>query len=311
MNRHGPVQRRHRRRRTHGRRRASRGKDPNPWRLWGSSPTDPLNPDTDGDGLTDGQEATLGTNPVFEDTDGDGLTDGDEVFVYKSTPFASTLNWSSGVQVHPPTTAPTIPTATVSGQARRVSMAPTLQPRQRRGRTRRLRGSFRSNRPLNPDTDGDGLLDGEEPRAADVAPQQGAPAPSPNQAEAAPRPSWPAAESESDGGPEDPDVETAGEAVPEGAEAEASTEDSAGASDEVEQESHTVSGTLGWATPPSDLPGVPEMPEPAAASVSESPAAETNAEPATLSTERFRAAAADLLEARQQLTAEAAAPSPG
>lgn len=42
--------------------------------------------DTDGDGLTDLQEAFLGTNPNNADTDGDGLTDGDEVFVYHTNP---------------------------------------------------------------------------------------------------------------------------------------------------------------------------------------------------------------------------------
>ena len=37
--------------------------------------------DTDGDGLTDGEENDLGTNPNNPDTDGDGLTDGEEVLV--------------------------------------------------------------------------------------------------------------------------------------------------------------------------------------------------------------------------------------
>lgn len=35
--------------------------------------------DTDGDGLTDAQEAQIGTDPTRADTDGDGLTDGEEV----------------------------------------------------------------------------------------------------------------------------------------------------------------------------------------------------------------------------------------
>ena len=41
--------------------------------------TNPTNPDTDGDGLTDGREVALGANPLIADTDGDGLSDGDEV----------------------------------------------------------------------------------------------------------------------------------------------------------------------------------------------------------------------------------------
>ena len=42
--------------------------------------TDPKNPDTDGDGLTDGQESlAYHTSPVLADTDGDGIPDGLEV----------------------------------------------------------------------------------------------------------------------------------------------------------------------------------------------------------------------------------------
>ena len=43
--------------------------------------------DSDGDGLTDEEEAKLGTDPFNKDTDGDGLTDGDEVKVYKTNPL--------------------------------------------------------------------------------------------------------------------------------------------------------------------------------------------------------------------------------
>lgn len=42
--------------------------------------TDPNNPDTDGEGLSDGREVKeIGSNPLLIDTDGDGVTDGDEV----------------------------------------------------------------------------------------------------------------------------------------------------------------------------------------------------------------------------------------
>jgi hypothetical protein len=42
--------------------------------------TDPLDPDTDDDGLTDGDEVNVyGTDPLDADTDGDGLPDGLEV----------------------------------------------------------------------------------------------------------------------------------------------------------------------------------------------------------------------------------------
>lgn len=49
--------------------------------------TDPLNPDTDGDGLKDGEEVrTYSTNPLNPDTDGDGLRDGEEVNTYATNP---------------------------------------------------------------------------------------------------------------------------------------------------------------------------------------------------------------------------------
>jgi hypothetical protein len=41
--------------------------------------TNPLNPDTDGDGIPDGLEIKLGTNPLNPDTDGDGIPDGIEL----------------------------------------------------------------------------------------------------------------------------------------------------------------------------------------------------------------------------------------
>jgi outer membrane protein OmpA-like peptidoglycan-associated protein len=50
--------------------------------------TDPLNKDTDGDGLTDGEEVHLyHTDPLNKDTDGDGLTDGEEVLKYHTDPL--------------------------------------------------------------------------------------------------------------------------------------------------------------------------------------------------------------------------------
>jgi hypothetical protein len=50
--------------------------------------TDPWKADTDGDGLTDGNEVnTLKTDPLKVDTDGDGLSDGDEVLKSKTDPL--------------------------------------------------------------------------------------------------------------------------------------------------------------------------------------------------------------------------------
>lgn len=50
--------------------------------------TDPANPDTDGDGLLDGQEVDVyETDPLDPDTDGDGSSDGDEVNVHGTDPL--------------------------------------------------------------------------------------------------------------------------------------------------------------------------------------------------------------------------------
>ncbi len=52
--------------------------------------TSPRNPDTDGDGLTDGEEVRVyKTNPLLADTDLDGLSDFDEVKKYKTDPLKS------------------------------------------------------------------------------------------------------------------------------------------------------------------------------------------------------------------------------
>lgn len=56
--------------------------------------TNPNNPDTDVDGLSDGQEVhELGTNPLLTDTDSDGLSDGDEVL--KNVPVTSPTSTDS------------------------------------------------------------------------------------------------------------------------------------------------------------------------------------------------------------------------
>jgi hypothetical protein len=50
--------------------------------------SDPLDTDTDGDGLLDGAEVDIHlTQPAVADTDGDGLEDGDEILVYDIDPL--------------------------------------------------------------------------------------------------------------------------------------------------------------------------------------------------------------------------------
>lgn len=50
------------------------------------SKTDPQNPDSDHDGVTDGEEVRVGTNPNNSDTDGDGLSDYLELREYHTKP---------------------------------------------------------------------------------------------------------------------------------------------------------------------------------------------------------------------------------
>lgn len=74
--------------------------------------TDPHNPDTDGDGLTDGEEVNkYGTDPLKKDTDGDGLNDGDEVHSYHTNPLKKDTDGdglSDGQEVNKYHTNPTV-----------------------------------------------------------------------------------------------------------------------------------------------------------------------------------------------------------
>jgi len=86
--------------------------------------SDPCNPDTDGDGLTDFDEVrTFRTNPLKQDTDGDGLTDFQEIRTHTTDPLNPDTD-NDGLQ---------------DGQE-----------------------IARKTDPKNPDTDGDGLTDGDE-----------------------------------------------------------------------------------------------------------------------------------------------------
>ncbi len=86
--------------------------------------TDPDNPDTDGDGLSDGDEVDIHeTDPLDEDTDDDGITDGDEVDIHETDPLLADTD-EDGLS---------------DGEELIVSTDP-----------------------LDPDGDGDGVLDGDE-----------------------------------------------------------------------------------------------------------------------------------------------------
>ncbi len=95
--------------------------------------TDPNNPDSDGDGLKDGDEVKkYNTDPRIADTDGDGLKDGEEVMNYKTNPLKTDTDGDG------------------------LSDYDELMKHK--------------TDPLNPDTDGDGLKDGEEINVTKTSP---------------------------------------------------------------------------------------------------------------------------------------------
>ena len=127
-----------------------------------------LQSDSDGDGLTDSQETTLGTNPNDADSDGDGVNDGAEVGPNVGTPLdtdgdtvinalesAVTDADGDGVvdQLDPANNNPCIPNANGATCLATDSDGDGLT----NGQEDTL-GTSRS----NPDTDGDGANDGAE-----------------------------------------------------------------------------------------------------------------------------------------------------
>ncbi len=113
--------------------------------------SNPKNPDTDADGLTDGQELhTCHTSPLLPDSDADGLSDSDEVNVYGTNPLSADSDGDS------------LPDA--------YEIAYELDPLNALDAARDPDGDGLTTfqefinllNPLNPDTDDDGINDGDE-----------------------------------------------------------------------------------------------------------------------------------------------------
>lgn len=109
-------------------------------------PTVDPNVDTDGDGLTDAEEAELGTDPNNPDTDEDGISDGDEVNVWGTDPLNpdtdGDLLYDGGELIYG--------TNLLDPDTDKDGLSD--------GEEVYIYGTD----PTNPDTDGDGLTDGDE-----------------------------------------------------------------------------------------------------------------------------------------------------
>ncbi len=110
--------------------------------------TDKKNPDSDGDGLTDGSEVKqYSTNPLKADSDADGLSDGDEVKTHSTNPNRADsdddgLNDGSEINTH--RTDANKADTDGDGLADGAEL------------------NTHTTNPLKADTDGDGLNDGDE-----------------------------------------------------------------------------------------------------------------------------------------------------
>ena len=133
--------------------------------------TDPDNPDTDGDGLNDGDEVNVyKTDPLKVDTDGDGLSDGDEVMKYKSDPLKTDTDGdglNDGDEVNLYKTNPALADTDKDGlndneEILTYKTDPTKADTDGEGLNDGDEVKKYKTDPLKADTDGDGLFDGEE-----------------------------------------------------------------------------------------------------------------------------------------------------
>ena len=116
--------------------------------------TDPNNPDTDADGLNDGEEyLTYTTNPLQVDTDLDGLNDYDEVKVYKTNPLMADTD-SDGLKDGEEVTKYKTDPLKADTDGDKLNDGDEVL-------------KYKTN-PLKADTDGEGLTDGDEVNGINV-----------------------------------------------------------------------------------------------------------------------------------------------
>ena len=126
--------------------------------------------DDDADGLTNGEEAKLGTNPDMADTDGDGLNDGEEVNRYKSDPLKADTDGDGlkdGEEVNRYKTDPTKADTDGDGlsdgdEVLKYKTDPVQMDSDGDGLSDGDEVLKHKSDPLKVDTDGDGLSDWDE-----------------------------------------------------------------------------------------------------------------------------------------------------
>jgi len=137
--------------------------------------SDPTNPDTDGDGLLDGEEVNqYGTNPTDADSDDDGLSDGAEVDTYGTDPVNADSDGdglSDGAEVDLHGTDPLLVDTDGDGLGDGFEVEYGLDPLSDSGEASEdgdgdgltnLEEYQSGSNPTLADTDGDGLSDGAE-----------------------------------------------------------------------------------------------------------------------------------------------------
>ncbi|RMG24964.1 MAG: hypothetical protein D6732_23035 [Methanobacteriota archaeon] len=135
-----------------------------------SNHTDPLNPDTDGDGLGDMQELLLGTDARSVDSDLDGVTDSDEYFLYGTNPFLADTDsdgLEDGEELYLYHSSPFSKDSDADGlddysEVWKYFSDPMDEDSDNDGLTDFEEIKVYYTDPFIDDTDGDGLLDGEE-----------------------------------------------------------------------------------------------------------------------------------------------------